>query len=249
MAGEAGEERWLPIEANPEVRHALHLRFIIDVQVMNCFLGKLGVPPDWQIHDVLGLEPELLALLPRPVLGLMLLGPVTEEARQEKAAPGIVAKEPEKLYYMKQTVSNACGTVALLHCVANARSTGRLALLPDSPLERFLSATAGLTPEQRAHRLETDEAIVRVHDAAAREGQTAAPLLEDRVDHHFVALVEVEGRLWQLDGRREGPVMGAACEHQEDFLSRAAAVCKEHMARDPTNLRFNVLALAASSED
>ena len=25
-----------------------------------------------------------------------------------------------------------------------------------------------------------------------------------QVDHHFVALVEVEGGLWELDGRRRG---------------------------------------------
>ena len=31
-----------------------------------------------------------------------------------------------------------------------------------------------------------------------------------------------------------------------DFLSKAAAVCKEYMARDPTNLSFTVLALTAS---
>ena len=97
---------------------------------------------------------------------------------------------------MKQTVSNACGTVALLHCVANAQryqtpstfmfkpllsSTGRLQLVPGSPLQVFLEATAGLTPEERADRLENDAEIVRVHDEAAREGQTAAPNLEDRV--------------------------------------------------------------------
>ena len=32
----------------------------------------------------------------------------------------------------------------------------------------------------------------------------------------------------------------------EDFVCKAAAVCKEYMARDPTNLSFTVLALTAS---
>ena len=98
---------------------------------------------------------------------------------------------------MKQTVSNACGTVALIHCVANAHrclfpmnltrilpllsSTGRLYLDQGSPLEVFLEATAELTPQERADRLENDAEIVRVHDEAAKEGQTAAPNLEDQV--------------------------------------------------------------------
>ena len=60
-------------------------------------------------------------------------------------------------------------------------STGRLELVPGSPLQVFLEATAGLTPEERADRLENDAEIVRVHDEAAREGQTAPPNLEDQV--------------------------------------------------------------------
>ena len=87
-----------------------------------------------------------------------------------------------------------------------------------------------------------------------------------QVDHHFVALVEVEGGLWELDGRRKGgaKLVGSIflffwqilwqhfffcqvgkCEHEE-FLGKAAAVCKEYMARDPTSLSFTVLALTAS---
>ena len=191
--------------------------------MLNSFLCKLGVPPAWQIHDVWGLEPELLLLLPQPVLGLMLLFPITEQYREQEAAQ--LHPVSEKLYYMKQTVSNACGTVALLHCVANGRATGRLELAPGSPLEDFLQATALLSPEERAVRLEGEEAIVKVHDEAAREGQTAAPELEDKVDYHFVALVEVDGGLYQLDGRRSGPELCGPCPEGE-FLTRAAAVCK-----------------------
>ena len=49
MADSKKDERWLPIESNPEV--------------MNSFLRKLGVSSDWEINDVFGLDPELLLLL------------------------------------------------------------------------------------------------------------------------------------------------------------------------------------------
>ena len=75
--GEKAEERWLPIESNPEV--------------MNSFLKKLGVPDDWEINDVFGLDPELLLMLPQPVLALLLLFPITEKyesfARELREAP------------------------------------------------------------------------------------------------------------------------------------------------------------------
>lgn len=227
-----GEERWLPLESNPEV--------------LSSFLRRLGVPAAWTVQDVLSVDPELLVMVPRPALGLMLLFPITPAYRAlQEAAPAPTSALPAELYYMKQTVSNACGTVALLHCVANAVMTGRVELEAGSPLAAFLAATAGLSPEERAVKLETDAEIVRVHDEAAREGQTAAPGLGEEVEHHYVALVEVGGVLWELDGRRQGPVAAGVCGEGE-LVERAAAVCREYMARDPDTIAFTVLALAAS---
>ena len=76
-------------------------------------------------------------------------------------------------------------------------STGRLELVPGSPLRGFLEATAGLTPEERADRLENDAEIVRVHDEAAREGQTAAPNLEDQV-FLFLGVKLVSKKIWSI---------------------------------------------------
>ena len=51
---------------------------------MNSFLRKMGVPAAWEINDVYGLEPDLLAMLPHPVLALLLLFPINEKARHPK---------------------------------------------------------------------------------------------------------------------------------------------------------------------
>ena len=57
--------------------------------------------------------------------------------------------------------------------------------------------------------------ILRVHygkfllmalQAAAQEGDTAPPALEDVVDLHFVALVNQNNRLVELDGRKSFPI-------------------------------------------
>ena len=48
---------------------------------MNLFLRKLGVPCVWAVQDVWGLEPDMLAMLPTPVLGVMLLFPVNDHYR------------------------------------------------------------------------------------------------------------------------------------------------------------------------
>ena len=225
-------ERWLPIESNPEV--------------MNSFLTKLGVPSDWEICDVFGLDPDLLMMIPQPCLALMLLFPVTEKyhefsKEQEEAMRGVEISN--KLYYMKQTISNACGTVALMHSVIN-NVVGDKIILKDGPLKTFVETTLRLSAEERAVRLEADDAICECHDRAAREGQTRAPERDERVDYHFVSFVTVDRTLYELDGRKSGPI-DKGKSSAESFLSDAAAACKEYMSRDPDNINFTVVALTA----
>ena len=45
-----------------------------------------------------------------------------------------------KVYYMKQTISNACGTVALMHSVINNVNSGVIEL-EEGPLKTFIAAT------------------------------------------------------------------------------------------------------------
>lgn len=85
-------------------------------------------------------------------------------------------------YYMKQTVGNACGTVGLLHCVANCKSS--LDIVPGSYVDRLLVTTAAMSPDERAVFLEGDEEIEETHVAAASEGQSAQ--MHDEVYTHFI---------------------------------------------------------------
>ena len=143
---------------------------------------------------------------------------------------------------MKQTISNACGTVAMIHAVAN--NLDRIELKENSFLRKFLEQTADKTPGERAEALEGDEGICSTHDQVAQEGQTSAPNLDDKVDYHYVAFVEKEGSLFELDGRKSTAInMGPTTK--DTFLLSAAKECQEYMKRDPENLNFVIVALAA----
>jgi len=57
-------------------------------------------------------------------------------------------------------------------------------------------------------------------------------------------MVEKEGCLYELDGRKSGPISHGATT-RDSFLEDAAKVCRNLMAVDPDNLQFTLVALAA----
>ena len=67
--------------------------------------------------------------------------------------------DESSVYYMKQTIGNACGTIALLHSIGN--NIDRLEVRKGSFLDGFLSATRTMSPVERGSYLETppEEAI------------------------------------------------------------------------------------------
>ncbi len=66
--------------------------------------------------DVFGTDPELQAMVPSPILSLLLLYPLTENTKSKEI--GTISPK-EDCYFMKQSISNACGTIAILHSLAN----------------------------------------------------------------------------------------------------------------------------------
>jgi len=230
-----GSLRWVPLESNPEV--------------LNKFIHKLGVPSDWELVDVYGLDQELLAFLPSPVVAMILLFPISDKyetyRKQEEEELRKNGQEVSpKVYFMKQTIGNACGTVALLHSILNNKDH-----IPfdgsNGHLQKFLESTSDMKPDEIAKFMETDENICSVHEETALEGQTEAPSNQERTNLHFVSLVHRDGSLYELDGRKPFPINHGPSS-DETFLHDAAAVCSKFIARDPDELHFSMLALAKS---
>lgn len=223
---------WVPLESNPEV--------------MTKFLHKLGVPKKWSILDVYGLESDLLAIIPRPVLGVILLYPIPSKIDKTEEDQGDVKESKydasESVYHMKQSISNACGTIALIHSVANNLDAIQL---ESGFLKKFLDETKGLSYVERGERLEKSQDIIDTHMESAQEGQTEAPGEDVEVYHHFVAFIHKNRSLYELDGRKPAPINHGSTT-PETLLDDAARVCKEYMERDPNEVRFTVVALAAN---
>ena len=231
---------FVPLEANPEL--------------MTSLIHALGVAPALSIHDVYSLDdPSLLAFLPRPALALLLVFPVSATYESHRLAEDALASEyagagpSEPVMWFRQTIRNACGLVGLLHAVANGPA--RTFVAEGSDLDKLLKKAEPLAPPQRARLLETDPALARAHHDAASQGDTAAPDAQDDVDLHYVCFVKGnDGTLWELDGRRKGPLDRGSLAAGEDVLSEAAVALgpKKFLEREGADLRFSLVALAPS---
>ncbi|CAO1636219.1 unnamed protein product [Parajaminaea phylloscopi] len=237
--------RWVPLESNPEL-------FTKWASVLGLDSSK------WTYHDVFGLDPSLLAMVPQPVQAVLLLFPVSKgyEQRRLEEDKGVEiaergAEEGEMIWW-KQTIGNACGTMGLLHSLANA-SAVRSSLPADSPLASLISKSAPLDPIARAKLLTESPELESAHTAASTGGQTEAPGNDDLSDFHFTCFVRdpADGQLVELDGRRKGPVRrGITLEKQDDLLSGACQWIQDnYMAMDPNAVQFNIIALAPAQDD
>lgn len=123
---------------------------------------------------------------------------------------------------------------------------------PNTPLADLIASATALLPEPRAKLIETSETIARAHADAAAQGDTAAPAAEDEVNLHFVAFIKSsQGNLWELDGRRKGPLNRGKLKGDEDALSTTALglgvrrfLKREEEGGGGGDLRFSLLALA-----
>ena len=134
----------------------------------------------------------------------------SEKARREQAeqsANNNAASEAVSpaVWFTRQTIGNACGTIGVLHAVANTQHEYPIA--DDSWFARFFAATRTMTPVERAAHLEADDSPrARACGAASSAtSSTAVPEADEEVDLHFVALVHVDGGCTSWTGARTRP--------------------------------------------
>ncbi|CDS11182.1 hypothetical protein LRAMOSA03445 [Lichtheimia ramosa] len=223
--------KWLPLEGNPDV--------------WNKIAHKHGMDPNWSYTDIYGFDPELLDFVPRPLAAVIFLYPITEkseEFRHEEEAR-VTKREQDispQVMFFKQTISNACGMMALIHSLANNKE-----LLGPGLFQDLINKADGMTPEERAELLEGCEQLANVHETGAQEGQTKPPSLEEEVSLHFVCFVEVDSHLYELDGRKSFPINHGKCT---DLMECSAKVMRKMMERDPGHQNYSAMALTKTPE-
>ncbi|KAJ8384856.1 hypothetical protein AAFF_G00197660 [Aldrovandia affinis] len=97
-----------------------------------------------------------------------------------------------------------------------------------------------MSAEERAKHLESNKDIHSAHDEVAAEGQCRVEA--DKVNFHFITFVNVDGHLYELDGRMNIPVKHGATK-EETFIMDAAKICRQFTEREKDEVRFSAVAL------
>ncbi|PSK42565.1 Ubiquitin carboxyl-terminal hydrolase isozyme L3 [Elsinoe australis] len=230
-------------------------------EVINTFAARLGLSPDLSFHEVYSFEdPDLLALIPRPVYALLVIIPFTQswhetrEAEDSSTIDYAGSGEKEPVIWFKQTIGHACGSIGALHCFVNGEAIKHI--VPNSTLDILRKDAIPLHMEERAQMLHDSQGFEDVHRSVEMQGSGAVPTLQeqDRLGQHFVAFVKGnDGHLWELEGSRKGPLDRGMLGKDEDVLSPRAldlgirGVIKKEQAAGGSDLRFSCLALCSSA--
>jgi len=145
---------------------------------------------------------------------------------------------------MKQTIGNACGSIGIIHSLANNEKQVKL----DEGLlkKKFLDENRGKSPEEIGKSLEQDSKIAEAHEQSACKGQTAEASPDEKLVTHFVTFVHKNGHLYELDGRREFPINHGTTT-AVTLINDAAAVCKARIESSADmDYRFTAMALTTS---
>ncbi len=227
------QQKWFPLESNP--------------QLINDYLQTLGVDMSlYEFVDVFSTDDWALDMIPQPVAAVLLLYPLTETITQ-KESEAMLDEESmqDQVWFIKQRIGNACGTIGLLHAIMNTPEAIRI-FESDSWIAKFAEdCPIPLSPLAKAERLEGDRDIAKLHDAAtiSETNATRRGNLEDKIVTHFAALVHVQGQLYELDGRHASPIRHGPTT-QSALLKDACNVIKKIMERDPSETRFAITTLA-----
>ncbi|XP_034149865.1 ubiquitin carboxyl-terminal hydrolase isozyme L5 isoform X1 [Esox lucius] len=225
MSGSAGE--WCLMESDPGVFTELIKGF-----------GCKGS----QVEEIWSMEPENFENL-KPVHGLIFL--FKWQPGEEPAGSIVQDSRLDNIFFAKQVINNACATQAIVSVLLNCTHSD---VELGETLTEFREFSLSFDAAMKGLALSNSEVIRQVHNSFARQQMfefDAKSSAKDEDAFHFVSYVPVNGRLYELDGLREGPIDLGVC-NQDDWINAVRPVIEKRIQKySEGEIRFNLMAIVS----
>nr|SVE74325.1 EOG090X0A33 [Daphnia barbata] len=217
---------WCLIESDPGVFSEL----IRDFEVQ-------GV----QVEELWSLDNEQFDRL-KPIHGLIFL--FKWVPNEEVVGTVVQDNRLDKIFFAKQVINNACATQAIISILLNCKHPD-LRLGPT--LGEFKEFTQTFDANMKGLALSNSDTIRSVHNSFARQtlfefdSKTSS---KDDDTFHFVGYVPVDGRLYELDGLKEGPIDLGAIPAERDWIDVVRPIIEKRIQRySEGEIHFNLMAI------
>ncbi|NXX86250.1 UCHL5 hydrolase, partial [Urocolius indicus] len=167
----------------------------------------------------------------RPVHGLIFL--FKWQPGEEPAGSVVQDSRLDTIFFAKQVINNACATQAIVSVLLNCAHQD---IHLGETLSEFKEFSQSFDAAMKGLALSNSEVIRQVHNSFARQQMfefDAKSSAKEEDAFHFVSYVPVNGRLYELDGLREGPIdLGSSC-NQDDWISAVRPVIEKRIQEEP----------------
>lgn len=225
MAGVSAGD-WCLIESDPGVFTELIRGF-----------GVKGI----QVEEIWSLDDEVSLKKLQPVHGLIFL--FKWQPGEEPSGAIVQDSRMEKIFFAKQVINNACATQAILSILLNCQHS-------DTDLGPILSEfkefSQSFDPTMKGLSISNSDVIKDVHNGFSRQQMFEFDSKQANKDDdvfHFVGYVPIDGRLYELDGLKDGPVDLGKCD-EADWLKTVKPAIEQRIRKySASEIHFNLMAI------
>lgn len=230
MGDKAGD--WCLIESDPGVFSELIRKF-----------GCKGV----QVEELWSLDDQQFDSL-KPIHGLIFLFKWTKDTTDPS---GSIVQDSrlDKIFFAKQVIENACATQAILSVLLNCRHPDVKIGPTLSDLKEFCQ---GFDANMKGLTISNSQVISSVHNSFARQqifefDPSMSKKQEDA--YHFISYVPIDGRLYELDGLKAGPIDLGPVPADTDWTSVVKPIIEKRMKRySEGEIHFNLMAIISDKK-
>ncbi|XP_073843991.1 ubiquitin carboxy-terminal hydrolase L5 [Musca autumnalis] len=226
-----GAGNWCLIESDPGVFTELIKEFGVD-----------GA----QVEEIWSLDADSFKSL-EPIHGLIFLFKWVQD--DEPAGSVVKDDRLQNIFFAKQVINNACATQAILSVLLNCKHED---IKLGETLTNFKEFCQFFDPYNKGLTLSNASQIRTVHNSFARQTLFELDSKNQNKDedvYHFIGYVPIEGRLYELDGLKEGPIDLGAISEGQNWIDVVRPIIEKRMNKySEGEIHFNLMAIVSDRQ-